>query len=347
VARRGGARRHLHGDRNEAALVSRLKDALIALAVLLLGRGRRAEERRARRLVAAGTPDRRAENLLLVLLAVVTACAVAFIVVYSFERLAHQTQYLGLAIGLAFILLAAACVLIANRLVVTEQLEEPYPELAHPVEQDALDEIVAESGSRFTRRRLVRLAAAGATGALGLALITPALSLGPAFKTQKLKWTPWRRGRRLVDEAGKPLAAHDIEEGSFYSAYPEGADRDLIGSPIVVVRVSAADLTTPREWAPGGIVAFSKICTHAGCAITLYRKPTFAPTQPRPALVCPCHYSTFDPAAGGKVLFGPAGRNLPQLPLSVDRDGNLRASGTFVEPIGPSWWGVRRGRSRT
>jgi ubiquinol-cytochrome c reductase iron-sulfur subunit len=131
------------------------------------------------------------------------------------------------------------------------------------------------------------------------------------------------------------------------TAYPEGADRDLIGSPIVVVRVPVDELTTPRAWAPQGIVAFSKICTHAGCAIALYRKPTFADTQPRPALVCPCHYSTFDPAQGGRVLFGPAGRNLPQLPLTVDRRGHLRASGTFVSPIGPSWWGVRRGRSRT
>ena len=93
--------------------------------------------------------------------------------------------------------------------------------------------------------------------------------------------------------------------------------------------------------APKGIVAFSKICTHAGCAISLYRKPTFPATQPRPALVCPCHYSTFDPANGGKVLFGPAGRPLPQLPLFVDGAGNLRAAGGFDGRVGPSWSGVR------
>jgi ubiquinol-cytochrome c reductase iron-sulfur subunit len=272
-------------------------------------------------------------------------CAVAFIAVYSFEHLAHQTQYLGLAIGLAFALLAAACILVARRLVVTEELEEPYPPFEHDADQDALDQIVEESGSRFTRRRLVRLAGAGAAGAVGLALITPALSLGPAFKTQKLKWTPWRRGRRLVGEDGKPLRADEIEEGTFYTAYPEHADRDLIGSPLVVVRVPESELRTRHDWAPGGIVAFSKICTHAGCAIALYRKPTFAPTQPRPALVCPCHYSTFDPADGGKVIFGPAGRPLPQLPLAIDRNGDLRASARFDEPIGPSWWGVRKGRS--
>ena len=327
--------------------MSRIKDFLVAGAVLLVGRKRRDPygDVPEPRIVPAGEPDRRAENVLLVLLGLVVVCSVAFIVVYSFQRLAHQTQYLGLALGLAFVVLAAACILVANRLIVTEELEEPYPERAHPAESDAVDEIVDESGSRFTRRRLVRMAGLGAAGALGLALITPALSLGPALQTEKLKWTPWRRGRRLVDDAGKPLRADEIEEGSFYSAYPEGADRELIGSPIVLVRVREDELETPREWAPNGIVAFSKICTHAGCAITLYRKPTFAPTQPRAALVCPCHYSTFDPAAGGKVLFGPAGRNLPQLPLTVDRKGELRAGGTFVGPIGPSWWGVRKGKS--
>jgi ubiquinol-cytochrome c reductase iron-sulfur subunit len=327
--------------------VSKAKDALVSALVLLLGRGRAKGPEVEGRIVAEGEPSPGAELVLLVLLAVVVACAVVFMVVFSFEGLAHQTQYLGLAIGAAFVVLAAACILVANKLIVSEELEHPYPPEAHPQTSDEIDEIVAESGSRFTRKRLVRMAGAGAAGALGLALITPALSLGPAFATQKLKWTPWRRGRRLVDDQGAPLKASDVEEGSFYTAYPEGADRELLGAPLVVVRVPESELRSRRDWAPQGIVAFSKICTHAGCAISLYRKPTFAPVQPRPALVCPCHYSTFDPADGGKVIFGPAGRALPQLPLFVDGRGYLRAKGNFDEPIGPSWWGVRRGKAYT
>jgi ubiquinol-cytochrome c reductase iron-sulfur subunit len=327
--------------------VSRLKDAVVSALVLLLGRRGTPKwpERREQRLVEEGSPERRAETVLLVLLALIAACAIAFMVVYSFDHLAHQTQYLGLTLGGAFVLLSAACVLIAHRLIVTEELEHPYPEPEHPVEAAELEQIVAESGSRFTRRRLVRMAGAGAGGALALALLTPILSFGPAFATQKLKWTPWRRGRRLVDDEGRPLRAADVDEGSFYTAYPEGADRELIGAPIVVVRLPLGELKTKHDWAPHGIVAFSKICTHAGCAIALYRKPTFAPVEPRPALVCPCHYSTFDPADGGKVLFGPAGRPLPQLPLAVDAKGYLRAQGTFAGPVGPSWWGVRRGKA--
>jgi ubiquinol-cytochrome c reductase iron-sulfur subunit len=94
-------------------------------------------------------------------------------------------------------------------------------------------------------------------------------------------------------------------------------------------------------WAPDGILAFSKVCTHAGCAIALYRTPKFEPVQPRPALVCPCHYSAFEPATGGQVLFGPAGRPLPQLPLAIDAGGALIAAGGYSGAVGPSWSGVR------
>ncbi len=282
--------------------------------------------------VPAGRPEPRAEALLLLLLVGATAASAAFIVVYAVNAIGHRTQWLALTLGLALALLAAACVVISRRLVVTEELAHPYPSTEHPDEQTQLAAMVEESGSRFTRRRLVLLAGGGALGTLGLAAITPVLALGPAFDTDELTRTPWRSGRRLVDEAGKPLAAVEVEAGSFWTAYPEGADRELVGSPVVVVRIG-----------PGadGVVAYSKICTHAGCAISLYRKPTFPDVEPRPALVCPCHYSTFDPARNGKVLFGPAGRPLPRLPLEVDHDGNLRAAGNFNAPVGPSWSGVR------
>lgn len=317
--------------------MTKLKDLLVALLVLALGRRRsRRHERDEERIVEAGAPSRGAENAVLALFFVATLAAAAFIVVYALDRLGSQTQWLGLCIGLAFLLLAAACIVIAHKLVVTEELVHDYPDVEHPDEQATIEQIVEESGSRFTRKRLVTLAGTGALGTLGLAALTPAASLGPVLDTSELYRTPWRRGRRLVAEDGRPLAAADIEQESFYTGYPEGADRELMGSPVVVVRLET------RE-----IVAYSKICTHAGCAIALYRKPTFADVQPKPALVCPCHYSTFDPADHGKVLFGPAGRPLPQLPLLVDGDGNLRAAGNFSAPVGPSWSGVRQGRARS
>jgi ubiquinol-cytochrome c reductase iron-sulfur subunit len=119
---------------------------------------------------------------------------------------------------------------------------------------------------------------------------------------------------------------------------------------VVVVRVDPRTLhlvPERRGWAPQGILAFSQICTHAGCAVTLFRYPVDEQTSKGPALVCPCHYSTFDPADNGKVLFGPAGRPLPRLPLEVDAEGNLRAAGNFNAPPGPSWAGVRSHRAHT
>src|SRR5439155_754905 len=189
------------------------------------------------------------------------------------------------------------------------------------------------------------LLGAAAAGALGAALVVPALSLGPFFDTDALYETPWRRGRRLVDEHGKPFLLDELERETFYTAYPEGADKEEVGSPLVVVRFEPSELDLPagrRDWAPGGVVAYSKICTHAGCAVALFRKPTFRPVEPGPALICPCHYSTFDPTRGANVIFGPAGRPLPQLPLLLDREnGELLAAGNFSGPVGPSWWGVR------
>jgi len=326
--------------------MTKLKDWLIAAAVLVLGRGDPPAREPEERIVAAGDPDRRAENVVLLLLLLATLAGAAFIVVYALDRLSDQTQWLGLSIGAAFALLALACTVIARRLVVTEEIAEPYPEESEDAQQE-IEQIVEESGSRFTRKRLVTVAGAGALGTIGAALLVPAASLGPLLHTGELYRVPWRRGRRLVDESGRALTAADIEEETFYTAYPEGADRELIGAPIVVVRLPLSEIHDRKDWAPRGIVAYSKICTHAGCAVALYRKPTFAAVEPRPALVCPCHYSTFDPARGGAVLFGPAGRPLPQLPLEIDRNGHLRAAGTFSGPVGPGWWGVRMGKARS
>jgi ubiquinol-cytochrome c reductase iron-sulfur subunit len=286
----------------------------------------------------------RAERAVILLFGLSGCSAVAFVVVYAIDRIPHQTQFLGLALGLSLLALAAASAVIGLRLVDSEELVDDYTPEEHVADVAEVDQLIEQSGERFTRKRLVVTAGLGAAGALGAALVVPALSLGPALDLESLVATPWTRGRRLVGEDGKPLRADAIEEATFYTAYPEHADREQNAAPLVVVRLPVSSLDLPasrRGWAPEGIVAYSKICTHAGCAISLYRKPTFAAVEPRPALVCPCHYSTFDPARAGKVLFGPAGRPLPQLPLAIGQGGDLVAAGRFSDPVGPSWWGVR------
>jgi ubiquinol-cytochrome c reductase iron-sulfur subunit len=322
--------------------VSRLRDALLAGALLLLGRRRSRESRG--RIVAEEPRDPRAELLVLLLLALASAAAVGFVVAYALEA---STQWLGVSLGLSLLLIAAALIVTARRLVADEELEGDYPPEEHVAEQERVVQLVDEAEDRLTRRRLFKLGLLGAGGTLGLALLTPVLSLGPFLETKLYLGTPWRRGRRLVDENGRPWRAEDIERDDFYTAFAEGANVDELGSPLVLVRLDPGALRLPeqlRDYDAGGIVAYSKICTHAGCAIAMYRAPLFQPAEPRPALVCPCHYSTFDPANGGTVLFGPAGRPLPMLPIEVDAHGFLRAKGNFDGPVGPSWWGVRMWR---
>lgn len=327
---------------------------LLALAFLAraLVRGviavvRRLLPKQRERVIPEQESDAGAEWAVIALLLAAAAAAVMFLLVYVLD-IGHSTQFLGLALGTSFGLIAVALVIVSRRLVPQEDQAEDYPETEtdpeHREEQEQLLQVVRESGSRVTRRKLLGGAGVAAGAALGGALIAPAASLGPVLDTASLYETPWRRGRRLVDDRERPYLANDIEAGSFYTAYPEGGDEDKLGSPLIVVRLDPASLHLPsgrEDWAPDGILAYSKVCTHAGCAVALYRKPLFPEAEQKPALVCPCHYSTFDPADGGTVLFGPAGRNLPQLPLEIDPKGVLRAAGDFSGPVGPSFWGVR------
>jgi ubiquinol-cytochrome c reductase iron-sulfur subunit len=245
----------------------RLRRWMVALIALLVGRRRPPEPEEPReRIVAAGEPEPRAELAVIVLLLLAAAAAIAFVVFYA---VGFSTQVLGLAFAGALGLISGALIVAARRLVVAEQLMEEYPE-PHPGEQESVAQIVRESGSRLTRKRLLTLAAGAAGGSLGAALVAPAVSLGPVFDTSSLYETPWQRGRRLVDEDGRPLRADEIEREVFYSAFPEGASKDEIGSPLVVVRLEPSALRLPagrEDWAPDGILAYSKICTHAGCAV--------------------------------------------------------------------------------
>ncbi|HEU5477955.1 MAG TPA: Rieske (2Fe-2S) protein [Gaiellaceae bacterium] len=328
--------------------MSRVRNAVVSALVLLVGRRRRRPKPEETRLVPALPPNPAAELAVLGLLGLSSLCALGFILIYAFSgSLPVATQLLGISIGLALLFLTAALVVVALRLVPVEEVAEEYPPHEHPGEQQVIAEVIDEGGTRFTRSGLFKLGLLGAGGTLGLALLAPAVSFGPLFHVGDFLRTPWRRGRRLVDEHGKPYKSSDIAEDDFYLAFPEGVTgegKEQMAASLVLIRLPPRQLDLPADlkgYDAHGILAYSRICTHAGCAITLYRAPLFQPDEPRPALVCPCHYSTFDPATGGTVTFGPAGRNLPLLPVYEDSNGYLRAKGNFNGPVGPSWWGVR------
>ena len=288
--------------------------------------------------------NRRAATVLAALLLAAAAFAFGFTVVYIV--LGTHTQLLGLSFGGALLLLAAAAI-VAGKLVVPQEthVEERGPLLVVE-EVDEVAEIMRSGGEGISRRALLTGAGAVAGAAVVTAAATPLASLGP--KLDRIHDTPWTRGVRLVDDQGRPYRADEIDIGTFYTALPDGGDSESFGAGLIVVRLAADEIQLPparRTWAPEGIMAYSKICPHAGCAISLYRYPTYQPTSAGPAFTCPCHYSTFSPGEGGRLIFGPAGRSLPQLPLMIDSQRYLRAAGPFHEDIGPSWWNVHRSES--
>jgi ubiquinol-cytochrome c reductase iron-sulfur subunit len=239
----------------------------------------------------------------------------------------------GVLLGLSLGALAAGFVRWGERLMPAGPfVEERRVLAASPEERRAAEEDLDRE--EIPRRRfLVRmLIAAGA--ALGAALLFPIRSLGPSPGTTLLR-TAWRPGLRLVTPEGAPVSAATLPVGGVLTVFPEGRT-DAADAQAILIRVDSAALVPgPGRggWAPDGNVAYSKICTHAGCPVGLYEDRTGQ-------LFCPCHQSVFDVLDAARPLAGPATRPLPQLPLEVDEEGYLRAGGDFSEPVGPATWDV-------
>jgi ubiquinol-cytochrome c reductase iron-sulfur subunit len=189
----------------------------------------------------------------------------------------------------------------------------------------------AEAEHEPGRRAVLKLFWA-AGGALGLAAVFPVRSLGPA-PGRSLLTTAWKPGARMVDVTGRVVRVETLQVGGTLTVFPQGAV-NAGDSSVVLIRVDPAQLK-PRpgreSWAPGGYIAYSKICTHVGCPVGLYQADVHE-------LVCPCHQSTFDVLDGARPRFGPATRSLPQLPLAIDSEGFITAQSDFTEPVGPGFW---------
>jgi ubiquinol-cytochrome c reductase iron-sulfur subunit len=270
----------------------------------------------------------RAERAIVAALGVSILASLGLIVLYA---LGGGAQLEGILLALALGGVGAAIVIWAIALLAAPiEVEERHSlETSGEERAGAREALDPEQISR--RRFLVRLLG-GASAVLGAALVLPALSLGPE-PGRDLFRTGWRAGSRVVDANGTPIRPGDLPLGSVQTVFPSGE----VGRPdsqTLLIRVRAEDLRLSAgraDWAPQGAIGYSKICTHAGCPVGLYRAEEHA-------LLCPCHQSTFDVLRGAVPIFGPAARPLPQLPLDVDGDGYLVARGDFPEPVGPGFW---------
>jgi ubiquinol-cytochrome c reductase iron-sulfur subunit len=278
--------------------------------------------------------ERRAERAVLLSFAVTGLSGIALLVLYA---LGGQTQLEGILLAICLGGLGVGIVLWAQELMSGELRIEPRHRLGggREMSEAVADALTDEAG--FSRRRILQVGLLGALGGLAAALLVPVLSLGPA-PGRSLFRTPWTRGARVVGFDGQAVNASDIPRDGVVTVFPEGyagnaeAQTVLINAGTDRLRLQGEAAT----WAPGGFVAYSKVCTHAGCPVGLYRAS-------QGALICPCHQSTFDVMVGAVPTFGPAARPLPQLPIQLEADGTFTALGDFPEPVGPSFWNMELG----
>ncbi len=291
-------------------------------------RRRREEQDRASRLAAA-------------CFIVAILAALALLVVYV---AGGQTQLEGVLLAVAFGGVGVGLAVWVKRIIgPREVVEERYP-MRSPQEQrdefrQAYEEAVGDATGSGRRRFLLRLLG-GAGASLGLALVVPFRSLGPT-PDQELFTTTWREGVRLVDGDGRRIRAQDVAADEVITVFPEDAVEDPGAQAILVgTREGRLDTTALPGPTVDDMVCYSKICTHAGCPVGLYRAAVGE-------LLCPCHQSTFDVHDAARVLSGPTGRRLPHLPIGVDPEGYLVALGDFNEPVGPSFWNLHHDRPAT
>jgi ubiquinol-cytochrome c reductase iron-sulfur subunit len=260
--------------------------------------------------------------------------------VHSVDAVLHSNLALGTCMAVAFLALGAGATVWVRRLMPeVERTEERHPLRSTPENRAAFAETFAEGAdaSQFVKRPLVRRTLIAATVPVALAPVLLLRDAGP-LPRQALDYTVWKRGIRLVVfGTGRALTPADFDTpGASLSVIPQGyADDDdaLAKAATTLIKFRPGQLQAPTvmNWTVENIVAYSKICTHLGCPAALYEQTTHH-------ILCPCHQSTFDATRGAKVIFGPATRPLPQLPLMVDSEGYLAAASDYHEPVGPSFW---------
>jgi ubiquinol-cytochrome c reductase iron-sulfur subunit len=276
--------------------------------------------------------ERRAERIVLASFGASFLAGVSLLIVYV---AGGQTQVEGLLLAVCLGGTGVGIVVWAKRLMDAGiHVEERKPiGGGREATVELADALTDEAG--FTRRTLLIRALLGTMAGLAAALAVPVFSLGPA-PGRSLFQTSWRSGARLAAAGEAPFRAVDLPIGGILTVFPDGDATDA-NSATLLIRVEPELLRLDPErlaWAPEGVVAYSKVCTHAGCPVGLYRSSQHV-------LICPCHQSEFDVLAGAVPFSGPAARPLPQLPISLAADGTFIALGDYPDPVGPSFWDVR------
>jgi ubiquinol-cytochrome c reductase iron-sulfur subunit len=297
--------------------------------------------------VPGGRTERRAERGVAACFLITFVASVAFIVIYlaapwqysvSNNSYAWYTPLLGLTMAIALGGVGVGAVLWAKWLMPAEEVvQDRHDGRSTEVDRRTTAATLVDGleGTGLARRSLLKRSLGLGLGALGAVAIVP---LGGLIKKPRneLTTTPWREGARLVTMEGRPVRPGDMEPGSLQTVFPgvPGGTK-APDAPTMLIRLRP-DQTVQRRAGQEGFgwqdfVAYSKICTHAGCPVSLFEQQTGR-------ILCPCHQSQFQVTQDAIPVFGPAARPLPSLAITVDDEGYFVARGDYREPIGPSYW---------
>ena len=295
--------------------------------------------------------NKKSERIVLGLFALSTLGTLGFLVAYfalpvggSPEGIARSNLALGLGLAFALLGIGTAAIHWSKALMNNhERVEQRHVMASPPAVREAAVANLTDGvkDSSISRRGLLKSALVGSVALFPLTIAVPLIGeVGENWNVGALKHTMWRKGLKLtVDPSGRAIKASELEIGSVVHVIPEGLEEtphpldEKAKAVVLLLRLDPADIKSEQGegWSYEGILAFSKICTHVGCPVALAEQNTHH-------LLCPCHQSTFDIADGARVIFGPAKRPLPQLPITVDDEGYLVAQADFAEPIGSSFW---------
>jgi ubiquinol-cytochrome c reductase iron-sulfur subunit len=261
------------------------------------------------------------------------------------EDVSASNFFLGMTLAVALLGIGIGAIHWAKKLMSdVEIVELRHPSASSTEDREEFQEVLAGGvdSSGIKEFTLIRRTLIGAMALLPIPIVFLLRDLGPLPRT-KLAHTSIKKGDRLVtDGTQAPLRPEDLPIGALVNVVPESLEatekeegtlneRAKVGLMLIRMRPDQIIAQQGKGWDVDGILCFSKVCTHVGCPLGLYEQQTHH-------MLCPCHQSTFDLADGGRVLFGPAARHLPQLAITVNADGYLVAQGDFAEPIGPSFW---------
>ena len=294
------------------------------------------------------------------------AAALVFLVCYIVWpwqfRLGHArsdyfTPILGISLGLALLALGFAILAWAKKLLPHEvSIQDRHNKPSSDDDRLITGQTIAYLGEELGVQRRPLLKGAIALGLAPLGLVAAAPLVGGLIENPHKGKRPMmfhtgfdpvpNDGKlvRLTREDGTPIRPEDVSVGgqiTVFPGIPHGATNEYADSPTLLIHLRADDAAVARATSDadatnkdsmwGNYIAYSKICTHAGCPASLYEQQTNR-------LLCPCHQSQFMITDNARPIFGPASRRLPMLPLSVDSDGFFVATSDYRDTVGPDFW---------